>query len=311
MIIKSSSRAGAKDLADHLTNTQDNEKVRVTQSRGLLVTSVHEALDDMQDFAHAAPKCRKPLFHVSMNPPTRLSESEWLKAWVTLENELNLGGQPFIEVEHQKYDRCHRHRVYSRITEAGKALLLSHTYARQEKVARKLEYTFGYPLTPGRHNKAVLHWLKKDGDTEVAEWMRQQQAHHRNRPKSGLSRKERQQEKRTNVTIKKVRQDLQAVWQNTNTGAAFMQGILQHGYILARGDRRDVVILDATDSVHSPRRRIGVRATEIRKRFSDILDALPTISQVREARVPREVTPSTEQMQWIQKYAAFLNDEKR
>jgi hypothetical protein len=319
MIIKSSSRSGAASLARHLTNTHDNEKVRVTSSRGFLVNSVHEALDDMQDFAIPS-RCRKHLLHVSINPPTTLSESEWALAWRSYEREFNLTEHPFIEVEHQKHDRHHRHRVYTRIRDDGTAVPLAHTYPRQEKITRKLEYAFGYPLTPGRHNKTVMHWLEAEGAFAIAAWMRDQQATTLPRPASGLTRRERQQEQRTKYPIKRVESDLQAAWAEAGDGTTFLRLIVLQGYILAKGDRRDVVVVDRTGNIHSPRRRLRVKALAIREFLAELIPTLPTLDQVRDvlaglpvaapAQQPAE-NLQPQQHYWLQQYREFFSRRDR
>jgi hypothetical protein len=62
------------------------------------------------------------------------------------------------------------------------------------------------------------------------------------------------------------------------------------GYILARGDRRDYVVVDHSGGIHSLARRIdGMKAAELREFMSPLSpDLLPSISQAKEVQTFRD-----------------------
>lgn len=288
MIIKSSQRTGAKQLAAHLTKTIDNgeaQTVAITGSRYLLVDStVRDVLDDMTMMAAAAPRCQKHLYHVSISPDQSMTNKSWAKAWQLYEQEFGLQGRAYIEVTHGKGNRPpHKHRVYERVDETGKALLLSHTKIRNEKVARLAEYHLGHPLTIGKHNRAIAKRLMAEGKHPIVHWLEQSPALTIQRPVAVQNHTDYQQAKRTGIPTAQVQADLNTFYQQTTNGQTFRTAIATHGYTLARGDRRDLVIVDKNGGVHSPRRRLKVKAAELKARWADIdLETLPSVAQAQQ-----------------------------
>lgn len=260
MIIKSSQRGYGQKLAQHLTNESENERVYLGDARFVSLNGkrpVHEALGTMELMAKQAPFCKNPFYHISISPDSNLDPKQWQKIWQIYEQEYQLQEQAFVEVTHTKKGRTHKHRVYDRITPEGKTLKLSFTHLRNEKIARILEYEFNHPLTVGKHNQAVINQLKKEELTEIATWMEEQGVHTRSRPIAKTNPDEEQQQKRTKIDVEQVKADLQLAYQRTENGWEFLQAIASQGYMLAKGDRRDYVVLDSTGNVHSPRRRLG------------------------------------------------------
>ena len=115
MIVKSSQRAGYRELAKHLAS-DENEEVRVVGTRHVHDESIAGALTEFEAIAKAS-NCQKHLFHVSASPAPdqKMSEKEWKTLWMHHEQINDLKDKPFIEVEHRKAGRSHRHRVYERV----------------------------------------------------------------------------------------------------------------------------------------------------------------------------------------------------
>ena len=290
MIIKSSQRSGAAQLATHLTNGNDNEKVIFSDSRYLIADDVHGALDDMEDIARMS-RCEKHLYHISINPSHPLDKKGWHKSWQLYEQEFGLQDNAFIEVTHHKNNRTHKHRVYERVTQKDdgtvKATQLSHTYPRNEKVARLIEYELSKKdrrkPTIGKHNKSVMTRLKAEGREDVVQWLENAKVLEQPRPSSMVNDADRQQEKRTGLSTKQVKADLTEAYENAKNGQVFETLINKKGYFLARGDRRDFVIVDKTGNVHSPRRRLGVKARELKEKWRDLTPHhLPTVEQAQQ-----------------------------
>lgn len=91
----------------------------------------------------------------------------------------------------------HKHRAYYALDERGRGLNISHSYARNEKVARILEHEFGHSMTAGRHNRAVMRRLQEEGMEPVSEWMENQKAGQISRPAAAKSFDDHKQEERT------------------------------------------------------------------------------------------------------------------
>lgn len=278
MIIKSSQRAGHAELAAHLVKKKDidgtPQKVTVSGNRDLASNdNVHDALQDMAILSQASQRCQKDLYHISMNPSQEMTEADWNAAWEAYEKEFGLSHLPYIEVTHDKgeHRQPHKHRVYERVdVETGKAVHLNHTRIRNEKVARVVEFTLGHPLTVGKHNRTVMKQLEQDGQSDIIAWMREGHAHDCERPAANQNHADVQQEKRTDLPTEQVKAELQACYKAAVDGRSFQVLIAEKGYALAKGDKRDFVIVDATGSLHSPRRRLGVRAKELRDRWADL-----------------------------------------
>ncbi|MEM8610669.1 MAG: hypothetical protein AAGF93_01530 [Cyanobacteria bacterium P01_H01_bin.105] len=276
MIIKSSQRAGHTELAAHLMKRRDidgtPQTVTISGSRDLVNgDDVHQALGDMAILAMASNRCQKDLYHISLSPAHPMTADDWETVWQLYEDEFGLSHLPYIEVTHTKGDNRppHRHRVYERVDiESCKAVQLSHTRIRNELVARKIEFTLGHPLTIGKHNRTVIKRLEQDGEPEMIAWM--QHAHDCDRPAANQNHADTQMEKRTKLSTEQVKADLQVCYTQTDNGQSFRAAIAAKGYQLARGDRRDFVIVDAMGGIHSPRRRLAVKAKELRQRWADL-----------------------------------------
>lgn len=299
MIIKSSQRADHKELAIHLTKTVDNDgeeqEVQVTSYRNLIIgDNVHEALKDMRIMAWASPNVQKDLYHASMSPEGDLTDEEWETAWERYEDEYGLNEHAYIEVMHLKKGRAHRHRVYERVTTDGLAINLSWTKLRNEKVARMLEYEFGHSLTIGKHNRSVMNALAKEGREEIVAWMDRYGADRAKRPVAKDDYQDIQQERRTAVSKEAVQAAVADAWQRTENGAGFERAIAEHSLVLAKGDRRDFVIVDGAGGVHSPRRLLKVTVKELRERWGDLNpEHLPAVAQVQAERLAMQREGST------------------
>ena len=128
MIIKSSQRSNPKQLGLHL-KSDENERVSFVDLDGVLSTNITEALIEFAEIAKGT-RATKPLYHVSISPEKSacMTKSSWQQCWALHDKVHNLEGLSFIEVEHQKKGRTHRHRVYSRIDiETGTARNLGWT----------------------------------------------------------------------------------------------------------------------------------------------------------------------------------------
>lgn len=181
MIIKTSARGRWRELADHLTKGEGNERITVTRAWGIMhqadAHGVYDALEDFDDLCELTGGTR-PLWHGSISPGRAMTETDWATAWSLYEEAHGLAGQPFVEVEHEKPREVgreqirgipHRHRVYQRVKPdpggaARGTMVSSHNnWLHNELAARRIELALGAEITVGRHNKFVVRTLEKQG----------------------------------------------------------------------------------------------------------------------------------------------------
>ncbi len=251
MIIKGASRSGPLGLAAHLGNAEKNERVTLLETRGTVAQDLKGALVEMDALA-LGTRCTKPLYHAALSPamPHRLTPEQREEAIDALEEKLGLTGQPRVVVMHEKYGREHIHVVWSRIDlDKMGAVPDSHNYRKHEEVARDLERRFGHERVQGAH-------VGREGVT---------------RPPRTPSRAELRQEERTGIKGKDVRAEITELFRSSDNADAFKASLTDKGYILAKGDRRDFVIVDRAGGIHSLARRIeGVKAAQLREFMSGI-----------------------------------------
>ena len=269
MIIKGKSRAGASGLAAHLGNAEKNERVQLLETKNTIATDLRGALVEMEAYA-AGTRCQKSLYHAAMSPepPHRLTPEQRLEAVDALEAKMGLTGHARAVVLHEKEGREHLHVVWSRIDiKTMKSVSDSHNYRRHEEVARDLERSFGHERVQGAHH-----------EREGVE-----------RPDRTPSRAELRQEERTGITGKQVKADVTAAFQASDGPEAFRTALEDAGYLLAKGDKRDFVVLDQAGGVHSLARRLdGVKAAELREYMSPIdRESLPTAEEAKEIQLAR------------------------
>lgn len=263
MIIKGKSRAGPQPLAKHLGNAEKNESVKLLETRGTVAQDLRGALVEMDAYA-VGTRCQKSLYHaaISPEPPYRLTDEQRAETIDALEEKLGLQGHARVVVIHEKLGRQHLHVVWSRIDlEKMRAVSDSHNYRKHEEVARDLERRFGHNRVQGAHHE-------RDGVP---------------RPERTPSRAELQQQERTGITGKAVKEEVTAAFRASDGPEAFRAALEERGYQLARGDRRDYVIVDRLGGVHSLVRRIdGMKAAELREFVGSLAaESVPTIEQAR------------------------------
>lgn len=263
MIIKGKPRSGPVALAKHLGNAEKNERVTLIETKGVVASDLRGALVEMDAYA-AGTKAEKPLYHaaISPEPPHRLSPEQRAEAINALEAQLGLRGHSRVVVMHEKLGREHIHVVWSRIDlERMRAVSDSHNYRKHEEVARDLERRFGHERVQGAHHE-------RDGVK---------------RPERTPSRAELRQEERTGIKGKAVREEVTALFKDSNSAVGFKDALVERGYVLARGDKRDFVIVDKAGGIHSLARRIAdVKAAELRH-YMEGLDktVLPDVERAK------------------------------
>lgn len=231
-----------------------NDHVSIVCAHNLFAgTRLVDAAHEMRAVASGS-RAKKPYYALAINPDRahgrELTDEQAEEAARRVLAALGFtDDHQWFLVRHRKKGRTHYHLVANRVDPMTlKAVHLSHSYRKQELVARELEILFALPTTPG----AFTHMPGA-------------------RPaRSRRSRDEEQQAKRTAIPLQTVDADLAWAWANAGSGAEFLFLLEERGYQLAKGDRCDWVVLDPMGGVHSPARRLRIRTAEIRERTRDL-----------------------------------------
>jgi hypothetical protein len=282
MILKGNQRGGGQQMAAHLMNSFDNERVEIADLRGSVADDLSGAFAEWAAEARGT-KCQKYLYSLSLNPDQsqgHLTREQYLELLERTERSLNLVGQPRAVVFHEKRDkdgvpREHCHAVWSRIdTEKMKAVQIGHDRLKLRTVAREFARDHGLELPDG---------LKRDGKRDRFNDRAKQE-----------NLGERQQKERTGISKEQRMADIATCWKETGNGAAFVQALEAKGYYLARGDQRAFVVVDLHSEVHSlSRQLLGVaKSKELKDRLAGSLDKLPDVESAqawaKQQRIERE-----------------------
>ncbi len=204
-----------------------------------------------------------------------MTREQWQHAVEVLEKELNLEGQPRAVVMHEKLGREHIHVVWAR-TDIDRMVLRSDSqnYLAHERASQRLEMEFGHEPVPGKH-------AKRDRDKQPEF------------PRAEANQAEWQQGERTGIDPAARKDQITALKQACDNAQTFKTALEEQGYILAKGDRRDFVIVDETGSIHSLGRQIrDVKAAELREFMKGIdRETLPTAAEAIDLQQQRQTTP--------------------
>lgn len=255
MILKGSQRGNAKKLAVHLLNVEDNDCVEVHEVSGFLSNDVTGAFKEVQAISKNT-RCSQPFFSVSMNPPADASVTvEMFEDAANRIAEANgLTGQPRVIVFHEKEGRRHAHLVVSRIDAATMtAKNLPHFKNKLQSVSRDLFLEHKWKLPPGLRDRS----LKSPTNVTFSEW---------------------QAAKRKGKNAIDQKKLIQQCWAASDGQAGFEAALKDHGYILAKGDRRGHVIVCHDGEVLAVARATGLKAKIVRERLGEA-EKLPSVEQ--------------------------------
>ena len=270
VIINTSHNCNGSWWTKHLTKTKavdpvhGNDRVKVVELRGLVARGIGSALNEMLQDAEHTPgyflNDKKPdhFLQANINPVEILTRGQAVEAADILELTLGLKNHARFIVEHEKKGRVHWHVIWSLLDpQTGKLKVVWNDNFKAMKAAEKIEKKFGLKPLENR-------WKFKNGlkSWEVF-----------GGKKNGLD---------PDVVIKEVT----ALWHKTKTGQQFKAALEKHGYILARGNKKDVYMLvDKAGGVAELRRRIRpegkgfVLGAVLQERMKDVpLSSLPYAS---------------------------------
>lgn len=284
MILNGNQRGGAKDLALHLMKTE-NERVELHELRGVLARDLMGALNEMYAVSKGT-RCKQFLYSLSLNPPkgADVSIADFERAIKQAEKRLGLVGQPRAVVFHVKNGRRHCHVVWSRIRlESMKAVQMSHDREKLTALSRELFLEHGWEMPRG---------LEKRGERDPLNY----------------THAEYQQAQRIGKNARQIKAEIRDAWMQSDSRASLEAALAERGYILARGDRRDFVVIDRHGEVYSLPRFAGVKTKEVRARLGDG-EGLPSVdealAQLARERPAPELLPQEALARVTRHHAAF------
>jgi hypothetical protein len=248
-------------LARYLVTGKEHERAELWELRGFPCTGIDSAFRSVHVMA-AATKCLAPFFHVSVRNADgdSLDRSQWEVVANSVERMLGLTDQPRAVAFHIAPDtgHTHMHIAWSRINQDTlTAKPLPFFKQRLKQVCRELEERFGLTPVPNERRSSI---------------------------RFAPTRAEEEQARRLRMDIHTLRESIGNCYKQSDCGRSFRDALSREGLLLARGDRRDFLVMDGAGGIHALGKRIlGVPAAEIRHRLADLSsDRLPTLEQARE-----------------------------
>jgi hypothetical protein len=272
MIINGGSRRAGGWWAKHLESAEKNERVTLAEIVGLDAATIPDLMHEMEILArNSGSRAENYFYQANVNPRDHehLTPAQRHEAKELLLENLGLSGQAHFVVEHEKQGRVHFHVIALRIDMAhGRAISDSLTAQIHERTSRELEIRFD--LARG---KSVL---VADRDFE--------------RPERGAKKYEIFRGAEGGIDPETVKADARLAWERADSGVAFKAALEASGdYVLARGDRRDFLIIDRAGGDHSLARRLGEKAKAVRERMADLDPAsLPGVEEAKQIQRDRQ-----------------------
>lgn len=267
MILKASARGGGQDLAAHLLRLDENEHVLVHELRGFAADDLRGAFKEAEAVSRGT-KCGQYLFSLSLSPPESacISAEEFGRTIEDAEARLGLEDQPRAIVFHEKEGRRHAHCVWSRIdADTMTARPVPFFKRKLIDLSRDLYLQHGWKMPNG-----LAHPGGRDPTNfTLAEW---------------------QQAKRLGQDPRWLKSVLQKCWAASDDGRSFARALGEHGFFLAKGDRRSFVVVGHDNEVHSLPRSLGLKTKEVRARLGDGAD-LPSVADTQ-ALIGRRMSPA-------------------
>jgi len=267
MIAKGNLHGDGAKLATYLVTGKDGERAELIELRGFPTDNIRDAFLLAQLGAEAKTQSTRPFFHtyVRLVDGETLTRDQWQHVADRIEKQLGFDNQPRALAFHHLPDGAtHLHIAWSRVD-------LEHECA----------------IDPGLYKlklKEISRQLEKElGLTQVC--------NERDPEQKTLApgRNEFEQARRLGTDLKEIREDIRACWGRSDNGRSFEAALAERGYILARGDKRDFVVVDHAGGDHALGKRItGVTAAETRARLSDIdKQQLPSVEHAKAMQAER------------------------
>jgi hypothetical protein len=266
MIAKGNLHSHGQKLATYLVTGKEDERAELVELKGFASSNIREAFIDVMIQAEAT-RCERPFFHAHVRLPEgeALTRDQWLYVADRIEQQLGFEGQGrAVSFHEQPNGDRHLHVAWSRIDLDQMRAIDPGLYKNQLKeVSRQLERELD--LTRVRNERPEERKTLSAGRGEF------------------------EQARRLGTDLTDIRETIRACWERSDNGRSFEAALAEHGLVLARGDRRDFVVIDPAGGDHALGKRItGTTAAETRARLSDIdKQQLPSVDQAKAMQAER------------------------
>ncbi|MEM6311929.1 MAG: AAA family ATPase [Pseudomonadota bacterium] len=218
-----------------------------------------------------------------------VSEAEFEGVIAQAEERLGLKGQPRAVVFHERNGRRHAHVVWSRIDASSmNAINLPHFKRKLMGLSREMFLEHGWEMPEGY----------RDAD--------KRDLHRYSREEAGQAKRA----ERDTVALKRM---FSECWAGSDTGEAFAAALKDNGFILARGDQRGYVAVDADGKVWSLSRWCRVKTRDLRDRLRTLVD-LADVEQarqlVKDLREPQRIQPDPQREARLKELVAEQRAER-
>lgn len=268
MIARGQIHSSGPKLAAYLTTGKEGERAELVELRGVLAEDIRGAFADLQNIA-ALTKAEKPFFHAHIRLPDdeRLTREQWLIVADRMEKALGFAGQARAVAFHRSDTHGdHLHVAWNRIDLDTMKAIDPGLYAlKMRDEARKLEVEFGLRQLSNEPRQDRLTKAAKQGEFEQAQ--------------------------RLDTDLDAIRNGIRQAWNGSDNGPSLAAALEAQGMILARGDRRDFVVIDAAGGEHALGKRVcGITAGEVKQRLGGeaFKRGLPTVAEARAMQRERE-----------------------
>jgi hypothetical protein len=278
IIIEGGSRCAGSWWAAHLQNTEKNERAKLVGIEGLSAETVPELFREMHAMSLGAANVKNYFYQANINPRAdeHLTPEQRREAVATLGRNLGLDGQPHFVIEHEKAGRIHQHVIWLRVDmERMRAIPDSLTAQIHERTSRELEIKFDL-----ERGKSILVANREF-----------------ERPERRAKKHERFRGAQSGLDPRATANELKTLRERSDGPASFRAGMEAAGYVLARGDRRDYVVVDPAGQDYSLARQLGMKAAALREFMKTIdTNGLPSVADAKTRQRARANAREARQM---------------
>jgi len=304
MIVKGASRSGPRQLAEYLMRVghwDTGEPAELIELQSPWAANLNgdryhdaelviEAFRDFQTLVEGTKQGRDGLYRTEISPAPEYAQdmtvAQWKRCADILGEELGLQGQPRASFRHGGTDgRTHFHVVWCRTDiDAMKVISDAQNYLAHERASMRMELEFGHEFVPGKH-------AKRDREKQPEF------------PRAEFDQAEAQQAERQGVDPKERKAAITGLRQSCDDGQAFRNALEEAGYILARGDRRDFMLVDQDGEAISLSRQVtDLKGKEFKAFMADIDPAtLPTVDQAKDLQAQRALAIEDKKREEVEK----------
>lgn len=289
MIVKGSPRKDGHALALYFMNSEEGARLIFSSDpMGDTVTAMTE-----WDEIGRLTQGEKPLYHMQLCPDAKypITDAQWKRmAEITLEeigasgHDYELYFHPGVK-ENGEPDKPHAHLGVCRTNrDTLKMFDLSYNYAAHERASLRIAREMNMEIVPGKHAKRDR---KKQPEF----------------PRSEASQADHQQAERTALTVEQRKEQVTALRAAADNAQAFKAALADAGYVLAKGDKRGLVLVDQEGEVYSLSKQVqDIKGKEF-KAFMAPLDPekLPSVQEAKALQEQAKLAPKPEPLPEAQK----------